>query len=323
MSTETSCLVWAKRVKSLIRRPLLPVYSVDGDFKGERLRILVADDGGTLGYIRMLAFPKESNIRRIGSISAFRASELAHRGDADLVVVGANHLLLSKYTASDFYFAPRFVRLSLYVYDTPDVMVDKLHGSAREDLKRNIRRMTERGYSYDVTTDQQWFDLFYYRMYKPYAESRHGDLARIHKYETIRKDFRRGAGISIKREGTPVAGAIAYTDGSTMYNPCKGILDGDPALCREGASVALYYYSLHLAHSSGCKIADFGYSPPFLSDGALSYKLKWGMDILNRDDSNGVYAIAAPGRTEQALRFLKANRFYCLTTRGIELCNEF
>jgi len=323
MNTETSPVVWAKRVKSLIRRPMLPVYSVEGDFQGERLRMLVADDGGTLGYIRRLTFPKESNTRRIGSVSALKAQDLARRGGADLVVVGANHLLLSRYIGSDFLFAPRFVRLSLYVYDSPDVMVDKLRGSARDDLKRNIRRMMEKDYSYEVTTDQTWFDLFYYRMYRPYALSRHGDLARVHKYGTIRKDFRRGAGISIQREGSPVAGAIAYTSGDTMFNPCKGILDGDQTLGREGASVALYYYGLHLAHSRGCKMADFGYSPPFLSDGALSYKLKWGMDILNRDDSNGVYAIATPGRTEQALRFLRANRFYCLTARGIDLCDEF
>lgn len=323
MTTEASPLVWAKRAKSLVRRPTLPVYSVEGEYHGERLKLLVADDGGTLGYMRRLAFPRESNTRRIGSVSAFKAPQLLDRADADLVIVGANHLLLPKYMQSDFVFAPRFVRLSLSIYDTPDVMVDKLHGSARDDLKRNIRRMMEKNYSYEATTDQQWFDLFYYRMYKPYAQSRHGELARVHKYKTIKKDFLHGAGISIQRDGSPVAGAIAYVDGETMFNPSKGILDGDQTLCREGASVALYYYCLHLAHARGCKTADFGYSPPFISDGALSYKLKWGMDILNRDDSNGVYAIAAPGRTEQAMKFLRANRFYCLTSRGIDLCDKF
>jgi hypothetical protein len=322
MSTRTSFRVRAERLKSLIRRPLLPVYLLEGEFQGGRLRVVVADDGATLGYFRRLAFPVGSSLSRRGVVSAFRAADLAS-SDADLVVIGANHFLLGRYAGRGFSFAPKYVQLQLSVYDEPDVMIDKLRGSGREDLKRNVRRMLEKGFDWEVTKKDEWFDLFYYRMYKPFAENKHGELARVHDYRAIRKDFRRGAGISITRDGNPVAGAITYIEDSTMFNPSKGILHGDDSIARDGASVALYYYCIRLAHSSGCKTADFGFSSPFLSDGTLSYKLKWGMGVPDLDDSKGVYAIASPGRTEQAVKFLRANRFFCLTPRGIEVCNDY
>ncbi|MDO8587683.1 MAG: GNAT family N-acetyltransferase [Armatimonadota bacterium] len=321
MKCEISPWLRAKWLKSLIRRPLLTLYSLDGEFQGKQLRILLADDGATLGYFRRLAFPNGSTLSRKGVISALRAPELC-RSDADLVVVGANHLLTPRYAAYGFSLAPRFVRLRLFVYDSPDAMIDKLDIAARHDLRRNVRRMMEKGFTCELTNDDRWLDLFYYDMYKPYAENRHGELARVHSYRAIRKVFRRGAGLSIKREGQPVAGSLVDMHDGILFHPCGGILHGDQALARDGASVALYYYSIQLAHSQGCKTADFGYSPPFTSDGALSYKLKWGMGVVDCDNSLGLYAIAAPGNSEAAVEFLRANRFYCLTARGIELCDE-
>jgi len=322
MNSNASLLARLRRVKSLALHPYLGIYHLEGEFSGAPLHILVADDGFVLDYIRGLAFPNGCNQTKKGFVSAFRAMDLG-RSNADMVIVGANHLLLPRYEGLGFKFAPRFVRLDLRIYDTPARMIDNLPASAREDLRRNARRMMAQGFEYEVTSDKDWFDLFYYDMYRPYAENLFGELARVHPYAMVKRDFERGIGVSIKRDGNPVAGAVSYFRDSTMVNWWKGMLHGDHSYTRVGASMALYYYRIELASMHGCKMADFGYSAPFLSDGALNYKLKWGMEVAKADNSRGVYAITAPGRTEQAMRFLRANRFFCLTDRGVELCDDF
>ncbi|MDO8587682.1 MAG: GNAT family N-acetyltransferase [Armatimonadota bacterium] len=322
MSSNASLLTRARRLKSLIVRPFLGVYHLEGEFQDQPLSMVVAGDSTTLGYIRGLAFPKGCGVSRKGVVSQFKAPGLA-RAEADVVVIGASRLLAPKYREMGFSLAPRSVRLSLAVYDNPDSMVDNLPGSAREDLRRNIRRMKQNNYQCEITNDDDWFDLFYHRMYKPYAENKYGELTHLCGYRRLRYDFRRGMGISVRRDGSHVAGAVSYFNGSVMINHWKGILDGDQAVARDGASLALYYYRIQLAFERGYKTADFGYSAPFVTDGALNYKLKWGMEVVNRDNSRVVYAIAAPGRTEQAVRFLRANRFYCLNGKGLELCDDF
>jgi hypothetical protein len=322
MSSDASLLTRWRRLKSLIRRPFLGVYRLEGDFAGEPLSILVADDGSTLGYIRALAFPAGCSQSRKGLVSVFRAMELG-RSNADLVVVGGSQLLIDRYKRAGFSFAPKAVRVELSIYDEPDVMVERLPRPARKDLRRSIRRMQEQSFSYEVTNDEQWFDMFYHEMYKPYAENKFGDLARIESYGMLKRDFMRGMGVSISRNGDPVAGGISWVEDTTMVNYWRGILHGDQVVAHEGASLALYYYRIHLAFAMGCKVADFGYSAPFVSDGVLSYKLKWGMKVETSNNSRRVYAIAAPARTEQALRFLRANPFYSLTDKGVGLCDDF
>jgi hypothetical protein len=322
MSSDVTLLTRSRRFKSLIRRPFLGVYHLEGEFAGEPLSILVADDGSTLDYIRGLAFPKGCSQSRKGLVSVFRAMELG-RSDADVVVIGTSHLLIDRYKKSGFTCAPKSVRMLLPVCDGPDDMVEKLPGSAREDLRRNIRRMMTHDFSYEVTSDEAWFELFYHEMYKCYAETKFGDHARVCSYAMLKNDFRRGMGISISRDGDPVAGAVSYLEGATMVNHWRGILHGDQAAAREGAALALYYFRIHLAFTLGCKIADFGYNAPFVSDNVMAYKLKWGMEAEKSDNSRRLYAIAAPKRTEQAMRFLRANRFYCLIDGGVELCHEY
>lgn len=76
-------------------------------------------------------------------------------------------------------------------------------------------------------------------------------------------------------------------------------------------------------HSKGCGSCDFGQSKHIASDGVLRFKLNWGMHIMNVDDGTGVYALANPGtENEAADRFLCENKFFHITKRGIELCED-
>jgi hypothetical protein len=179
--------------------------------------------------------------------------------------------------------------------------------------------MLERGFGTYLTTDTKWFDQFYYDMLKPFAQQRFSEQAIVRSYSRVKKTFEKGLGIVITRDNNPVAGAIAYRHGDTLVTPIKGIMHGDEQLARDGVSTALYYYTIEMAHSSGCTGIDFSRSRPFLCDGVLSYKLRWGMELVDEDIGTAAFAVAVPFGRGPGRRFLDDHPFIHLSNSGLSL----
>jgi hypothetical protein len=318
MIIRTSLRTRAIRLKSLIRRPLLTLYALQGRVGGSHFNTLVADDGTALDYFRCLIYGEQCSVSRKGVIPTLGACRLSC-SSADLVVVAANRMLTEPYRRAGFYIVPRQVDLRLPVTGTPEDVISGLPPSAREDIRRNLRRAQANGYTCEVTRDEAWFDTFYHRMYVPFAAQRHGCQAMVYPYRRVKELFLLGAGMMIRRNAEPVGGALFCVEDTTFETPFLGIMNGDVALSRDGVCLALYYNAIRLAHELGCSSIDFGYSRPFLSDGALRYKLKWGMVPRDTKVHVGVFAMIAPGPTEAALRFLEANRFFEIVDDGIRL----
>ena len=55
------------------------------------------------------------------------------------------------------------------------------------------------------------------------------------------------------------------------------MLDGDPILFRRGASLAALTLGIEWARAEGCRQVDAGRTGPFLGDGVLRLKRKWGL----------------------------------------------
>ncbi|MDO8684040.1 MAG: hypothetical protein Q7N50_11225 [Armatimonadota bacterium] len=311
-------VIQAKRLAYLARRLMLNVYLLEGEYEGSPLRLLVADDGSTLSYILSLAFPEGAAVSSLGRISAFKAPELAG-SDADIIVVGANQLLVRRYEQRGFHIVPKYVRLFLSMSDHPDVMISRLKRSAKENVRRNLRRMTAAGLGYELQTAPPWFDLFYHEMYRPYIGLKFGESADIYSYRYLKREFSKGGVLVININGEPVAGTLVYMEGSMMRIPFSGVMRGREDLVRQGVVTALYYYGMLLGHSWGCSVINFGHSRPFLSDGVLKYKLRWGMTVEDDDDGRSSFAIMAPGWTVQAAKFISSHRFFYRQNGGIEL----
>ncbi|MDO8684041.1 MAG: hypothetical protein Q7N50_11230 [Armatimonadota bacterium] len=312
-----------RRTASLAVHPTLTLHSLEGEYDGPPLRLLVADDGSTLSYIQNLAFPEgKASVSRQGTISAFKAPCLIE-SEADVVVVGANCLLFRRYKDRGFYLVPKWVRLFLPVQEEPYARLYAHGRQTRKYFKWMLKKVNDAGFQCEITNDVSWFDRFYFDMYLPYAFNRYGELAIVHSYQKVRKAFLKGSGVVAMKDGKPVAGSIIFREGNTMRIPHAGVVEGGLESVKEGAAFALDYYVAQMAHSSGCKAIDFGHSRPFLSDGALRYKLNWRMDVVDDADAVSFLAIAAPRRTEQAAKFLSANMFYHLNKSGVDLCDEW
>ena len=315
MNTEAPTLLTAKRAASLLKHRTLDLYYLRGLFDGEPLRILVADDGATLSYVKTLAFDEEPEIAKTGRIGAFAAPKLLGV-DADLVFVGANCLLSKHYARRGFRLVPRWVRLFLPTTQEPYSRLYDFGRQTRKYFKWMLKKVSDEGFECEFISEPGWLRGFYDEFYRPYALSKFGEDAIIHGYQKLESAFRQGSGAEVRKDGKVLAGAIVSRRGQILRIPHFGVALDCLNAFRDGSAFALDYFIVQHAHSNGFGYVDFGHSRPFLSDGILRYKLNWHMDVLDDDDAIGVYAVAAPGNTPSAQKFLAANRFYELTPDG-------
>ncbi len=306
---------------SLLRHLFLDVYQLEGEFNGEKLRIIVADHGPILGLVRHVAMPGANIITRMGKISALSAHKLINN-NADLVFAGVNRLLLKKYYYAGFDLVPRLVRVYMDVTGHPDEMISNLKTSTRKDILRSLRIAGEQNITCDLTHSPKWLDYFYNHIYRPYTINRHNEYARVQPYSRVKKAFNSGIGISLMKDGELIGGAVAVTQGPVFRNYYLGLLGNQDKTVRAGAFSTLYYYTMGLAHSWGYSKIDFGRTDPFITSGALSYKLRWGMRVVSEDPGNKICAIAAPGMTEKAVKYLNVCRYYQITPDGLALSKK-
>lgn len=312
MPTENPLITRIKPFASLVSHFLLHLYSLEGQYQGRAMRAVVADDGTTLNYARRLIFPEGCEVAPKGAITATRASRLAML-DADLVFTGANRLLFPEYRRQGFRIIPKWVSLVMPLHKHPDDFISELPTSRRKDIQRGIRRMIEAGFQYYLTNDPEWYDWFYNTMYAPYATGKFANEARLLSYKALQKVYEEGVALVITLDGQDVAGSINRKRLDVWQNLYLGFAGGDNSIARSGASSALYYYSLIEAHKNGCTSINFGYSRPFLSDGILTHKLRWGMQIEDEDPGTAAFALISPNNSEVAQDFLNANRHFELT----------
>jgi hypothetical protein len=125
---------------------------------------------------------------------------------------------------------------------------------------------------------------FYVRHCVPLARAAHSARAVIEPFERLRRRLEGGALVWIERAGLRVAGAILVHQRPTLLLSKLGLLDGDPALRRQGATIAVDLLALQLAHKGGFARLNMGGSLPFLGDGVLQFKRKFGTMLTRRAD---------------------------------------
>jgi hypothetical protein len=84
----------------------------------------------------------------------------------------------------------------------------------------------------------------------------------------------------VKRDGAWVAGALMHPRQDVIMADMSGVRDADEQLIREGAVVAIYYYTLRLANQRGCQGVNFLGSGPVLEGGLFQHKRRWGGEIV-------------------------------------------
>ena len=150
-----------------------------------------------------------------------------------------------------------------------------------------MRKIRKNGLIYDTTTDPQELERFYWNMYVPYAQQEFGGKAIYMSYVEFRAGLKNPELLRVHKDGQVVAGMIIlHHENDRPQWWILGMQNGDRELMKQGAMAALYLYGIEHLTERGYSRALLGGARPFLVDGVLQYKRKWGARLLAGDDGD-------------------------------------
>jgi len=153
----------------------------------------------------------------------------------------------------------------------------------KENVKSDIRRIRKNHLGYRVTRDPQEFERFYYTMYLPHIKRIYGDRAFLMTYKDMQAAIAQCELFLITQDGQDVAGAILlYGETEYVRGWSGGVKDGDIGWVKAGALSAIQYFQTQYLIDKGVIRLHCGASRPFLNDGVLRFKKKWGVGIVDR-----------------------------------------
>ncbi len=275
----------------------------------------------------------------------------------DLVTARVDRLSARLLFRVGYLLVPEWVDLRLGV---PEDVGALTRGNS--SLKSDLRKIRRNGLSFEVSPAGADLETFYGRYYLPYARKHYGKYAYIRRLDALRRYYHHGALLWVLHRGERVAGCLVSPRDKMLRAVALGTLRGDQQHVEMGAISAIYYYVLEYARTLGCEEINYGGTRPILTDGALRFKRKWrmrmveqpncgyeflihwrriGEDVLDllshtplvfRDDDglSAVAAIAAQGpvtqrQAQRAYRFLRISglqTLYLLSATGWEAACE-
>ena len=186
--------------------------------------------------------------------------------------------------------------------------------------KRSRRKEIEKVIKFQpvFSTDPADLDFFYEKLYLPYMKKWQND-AIILKKVFFQNDLKTtGELCFLKKDDQIVAGQFCNCVRNSYVLVTLGVTD--EAYVREGATAALYYYGIRRAQEKGVKYVDLGLSRPFIDDGVLNYKRKWGGEI-QRDPENS-HVMYLKNITKDGLIVLENNKLKVLVSMENEACKK-
>lgn len=302
-------MLLVRRARRIIRRLRLELWLVEGrEATSEQpLSLLCAGVGS---YVLDLAFGGFYRKERVGRIWLWNlpraVRERGHGGALALIGVRDPYRRLVRLPGS--FSIPAWVRGE----------VDLPLGSAvlnSSSVKSDLRRIRNSGLASFVTKDPRHFHEFYHRMYVPYINEVHGRGAFIWPYEVMKREFRRCELLMVSKEGQPISGILITYARPTPRLWSLGVRDADRQYLRDGAVTALFYYSFLHLEANGYQAADLGLSRPFLNDGVVRYKRKWGVRIVGT--SVDWFVLMNLASTPGAHGFLRSHPFIHRDAAGL------
>jgi hypothetical protein len=268
----------------------------------ETLTILYAGNGNNLNYLIKLGFAGQCKVTYLGKAFLPQIFSMAERkkGSYSLFVAELPSFL-TKGLKKNYFQVPCWIRGEI---DIPD---DSSIENRNSSLQSDMRRIKKFGLSFEITNEEARLKSFYLDMYLPYITSRYGNTAIIEKYPVIKKEFPECDLILVKSGNQEIAGGLIARNRSKARLFCFGIKDGNPDYVRIGAIGALYHFSIQYLKEKGFRKVNFGGSRPFLRDGVLIYKRKWGLKLAG--ESENVFIIKLLKKADGTKGFLVNNPF--------------
>lgn len=219
--------------------------------------------------------------------------------DADIIVARVDRVSARLFFEDGFLVVPESIGCRLLL----PVDFDKLAHASRS-VKEDLGTLRREGFTMEVSHKEADYEAFYSLMYLPFVQKRHGEFAVIHNVHQLRRKFRRGGLIWLRRGDHRLAAALFEQEGAVFRGVALGTAGGDLTLMKQGALAALYIFEIQCAQEGGCASIDFGGTPPILNDGLLCFKRKWGVQLMDEHQTPYDYLVRWERPNEQVLNFL-------------------
>jgi hypothetical protein len=250
--------------------------------KGESWSAVYIGAGYSFEELHHILFPTPPEVKELPRVFLWQVPALARQFalSGELVVCELNHILRWRPKGAYVFTTPRWIRQVLDITRPADDILADMN----QNTRRNLRKMTQQGFSYTFTQEPQDFDLFYHKMYRPYIQKRHGRRATQNEYEPLRCQFERGGLILVQQDQEPVCGMLCLTRGDICEAHQMGVHEDHLDQVKKGANVALWWFMMDWARRNNLCRFDFGASRAQTSNGTFNFKRQWGTHVYAMHD---------------------------------------
>ena len=283
----------------------MPIYRIERS----GLTVVLVGHEACDPYIIHLLYDEYVNPERVGTVPVWSLNRVIRHWEktADVIIFRHRKFSPGGGVSSRMLVMPYYVAQTVELPPSDANLRAVFHNSATNgDLSRI--RIAE--FQYEITQDAAQLDFFYHQMHRPFTLDRHRDAARISPWPAFRRDNEKMELLLIRKEGMPIAGTLNLQTGDCYTNHVNGVLNADKELLRAGAVAALYWFTIVEAHRRGCATVNLNCARPFLKNGVLAYKKKWGSRVVMDHRERELWLLPCGNRPPMQ-RFFEDNPFIC------------
>lgn len=295
----------AQAAASALMKARCPLRLLTGEGRhgGGTLTVAVAGQPAVAADLAKRFFRGAPAERGLGSVSRWGAEAAARAAapDAALLVTEVPWVFETFLRPGADLYLPAWTRMEL------DLAVHA--GSKPTQAFRNIRNIVSRlGLTREVARDAAAFDAFYRDQYARLTAERHDAAAVLYGHAVSKRDFLAldQELVLVKDGARAVGGAVLEYSGGKAHFLMFG-LAADAGRAGKEAGHAVYFHLMERARERGFSILDMGYCRPFLSDGVMTHKRRWGAVLVPaRSHGGGLWALRGLAPSPALAAWLRA-----------------
>jgi len=293
-----------------VRHLQVDVMIIEGaeKFSGDGIRTLYIGHHENDAFMLNLIYEKYEVTKKHAKlpVTGFFKWFSLYRHSVDLIILDHELLLSRLYQSPSWLVIPQWIRQKYYVPDTWEEVLSKFRKNTK---KTDLRKVRKYRFSYRITRDENEFDIFYEKLYRPYLEMRFNDEVIIESKSKVLRQCRKGELMQIIREGEVVAAVLLHKSEKRLAYVWVGVPDHIVGKMSKGAFSALYYFTILYGFNSGCHEIDFLGTRPLLNDGLFQYKRKWGTVVQRSPIPRGDILLKPVRETNAVRSFISHNLF--------------
>lgn len=293
-----------RHLRQFLHKYRIDICLLEGEERTSKknLSILFFGGGITKTYISELVFTKNPREINLGRRWTWNMAPVLKDTSADIVIrsdVGKQRF--QRLLPQGAFFIPNWLHGEIMFSNARTKMKTSGH------LKSDLRRIRKNNLDFEITQSSCRFDDFYHNMHVPYISKAYGSLAMIMSYDKMKSLEQKSELLLVKHNGQYLAGQILVYENNRVRCWSIGVRDGNYDYVKMGAQAALYFYEIDYLSNKGYAAMNVGASRPFLQDGVLRFKNKWGMTVTG--SSKEGLLLKPLRRSAGTMSFLQNNPF--------------